>query len=85
MERRKFIQRLFEALTLGGLFLLIGCKPKEKSQAFGNQEKLWNIVSGQEKSEEPIELSYWKDTPTLYRDATMGKADPSFVPKVGGG
>ncbi len=85
MERRKFIQRLFEALTLGGLFLLIGCKQKEKSQAFGNQENLWNLTSGQEKVEEPIELSYWKDTPTLYRDASMGKADPSFVPKIGGG
>lgn len=85
MERRRFIQRLFEVLTLGGLFLLVGCKAKEKSMAFGNQEKLWNLVSGQQKTEEPVELAYSKDTPALYRDASMGKADPSFVPKVGGG
>jgi hypothetical protein len=85
MERRTFIQRLFEALTLGGLFLLVGCEAKEKSAAFGNQEKLWNLVSGQQKIEESVELAYSKDTPVLYRDASMGKEDPSFVPKVGGG
>jgi len=85
MERRAFIQRLLEALALGGLFLLGGCKAKEKSTAFGNQEKLWQLVSGQQKAEESIELAYSKDTPALYRDASMGKADPSFVPKVTGG
>jgi hypothetical protein len=77
--------RVFEAFTLGGLFLLIGCKAKEKPSAFGNQEKLWNLVSGQQKTEEPVELTYSKDTPAFFRDASMGKADPSFVPKVGGG
>ncbi len=85
MERRTFIQRLFEAFTLGGLFLLVGCKAKEKSAAFGNQEKLWNLVSGQQKTEESVELAYSKDTPALYRDASMGKADPNFVPKLAGG
>jgi hypothetical protein len=85
MERRIFIQRLFEALALGGLFLLVGCKGKEKSEAFGNQEKLWNLVSGQQKAEEPVELAYSKDTPALYRDASMGKADPNFVPRLTGG
>ncbi len=85
MERRRFVQRFIEALTLGGLFFLIGCQPKEEPQTFGNQERLWNLIRDPEKLEEPIELSYWKDTPILYRDASMGKADPSFVPKVGGG
>lgn len=85
MERRTFIQRLFEALTIGGLFLLVGCEAKEKSAAFGNQEKLWNLISGQQKIEESVDLTYSKDTPALYRDASMGKADPSFIPKVGGG
>jgi hypothetical protein len=85
MERRTFMLRVFEAFTLGGLFLLIGCKAKEKPSAFGNQEKLWNLVSGQQKTEEPVELTYSKDTPAFFRDASMGKADPSFVPKVGGG
>jgi hypothetical protein len=85
MERRTFIQRLFEALALGGLFLLVGCKGKEKSAAFGNQGKLWQLVSEQEKIEEPIELAYSKETPALYRDASMGKVDPNFVPRLTGG
>jgi len=85
MERRTFIQRLFEALALGGLFLLVGCKAKEKSTAFGNQGKLWQLVSEQEKIEEPIELAYSKETPALYRDASMGKVDPNFVPRLTGG
>ena len=85
MERRTFIQRLFEALTLGGLFLLVGCKGKEKSAAFGNQERLWQLVSGQQKTEESIEIASSKDTPALYRDASMGKVDPNFVPRLTGG
>jgi hypothetical protein len=85
MERRTFIQRLFEVLALGGLFLLVGCKAKEKPAAFGNQEKLWQLVSGQQKIEAPTDLAYSKGTPALYRDASMGKADPNFVPKLTGG
>ena len=85
MERRTFIQRLFEALALGGLFLLAGCKGKEKPAAFGNQEKLWQLVGEQQKIEEPIELAYSKETPALYRDASMGKVDPNFVPRLTGG
>lgn len=85
MERRRFIQRCVEAFLLSGIFVLWGCSKKEKPVTFGNQEKLWQIVSGQEKIEEPIELAHAKETPAFYRDASMGKADPSFVPKVGGG
>ena len=85
MERRIFIQRLFEALVLGGLFLLVGCEGKEKPAAFGNQEKLWQLVSEKQKIEEPIELAYSKETPALYRDASMGKVDPNFVPRLTGG
>jgi hypothetical protein len=85
MERRTFIQRLFETLALGGLFLLVGCKGKEKPAAFGNQEKLWQLVGEQQKIEEPIELAYSKETPALYRDASMGKVDPNFVPRLTGG
>jgi hypothetical protein len=76
---------LFEVLALGGLFLLLGCKAKERPAAFGNQEKLWQLVSGQQKVEEPVELAYSKETPALYRDASMGKADPNFVPRLTGG
>jgi len=85
MERRRFIQRFFEAFILGGLFILWGCAKKESQVTFGNQERLWQLVSGQEKTEEPIELAQTKGTPAIYRDASMGKEDPSFVPKVGGG
>ena len=85
MERRRFIEGLLSALALGGLFLLGGCGKKEKPSVFGNQEKLWQLTTGQQKAEEPVELAYSKNTPALYRDVSMGKADPSFVPKVGGG
>ena len=85
MERRAFIEKVFSALVIGGLLLFAGCAKKEKPAGFGNQEKLWQMATGQEKLEEPVELAYAKKTPALYRDASMGKADPSFVPKVGGG
>jgi two-component system response regulator AtoC len=54
-------------------------------EKFGNQGKLWQLASGQAKSEEPVDLAYAKETPALYRDASMGKADPNFVPKITGG
>jgi len=79
------IERLIFMVTLGGLFLFSGCAKEEKPSGFGNQDKLWKVVVEEGKSEEPIELAYSKDTPALYRDASMGKVDPSFVPRVGGG
>ena len=85
MERRRFIEGFFSALAIGGLLLLEGCGKTEKPSRFGNQEKLWELASGQKKAEEPVELAYSKNTPALYRDASMGKPDPSFIPKVGGG
>jgi hypothetical protein len=85
MERRAFIERVFSVLVIGGLLLFAGCAKKEKPAGFGNQEKLWKMATGQEKLEEPVELAYAKKTPVLYRDASMGKADPSFVPRVSGG
>ena len=85
MERRRFLEGLFSALALGGLFFLGGCGKKEKPSGFGNQEELWQLTTGQKKAEEPVELAYSKNTPALYRDASMGKADPNFVPKLTGG
>ncbi len=85
MERRRFMAGLFSALALGGFFALVGCGKKEKAAGFGNQEKLWEMTTGQKKLEEPVELAYSKNTPALYRDASMGKADPNFVPKLTGG
>ena len=85
MDRRAFIERVFSVLTLGSILVLAGCGKQEKVEGFGNEEKLWDLVNGREKLEEPVESAYAKKTPALYRDASMGKADPNFVPKVAGG
>ena len=89
MDRRRFIERFFPFLALGGILLLGagGCEkyPEKQLKKFGNEEKLWQLSAGKEKLEEPLELAYAKDTPVLYRDASMGKADPNFVPKITGG
>jgi hypothetical protein len=85
MERRRLVKRLFTLLTIGGLLMLGGCKKEEKPLGFGNQGKLWQLTTAESKMEEPIDLAYAKDTPTVYRDASMGKADPNFIPKVSGG
>ena len=89
MDRRRFVDRFFPFLALGGILLLGagGCEkyPEKQLKKFGNQEKLWQLSAWQEKLEEPLELAYAKDTPVLYRDASMGKADPNFVPKLTGG
>jgi hypothetical protein len=82
---RTYIKRFFSALLVGGILLLGGCAKKENPAGFGNQEKLWHLAAGQQKVEEPLELAYAKKTPALYRDASMGKIDSSFVPKVSGG
>jgi hypothetical protein len=89
VERRRFIERFFPFLALVGIFLLGagGCEkyPEKQLKKFGNEEKLWQLLAGKEKLEEPLELAYAKDTPILYRDASMGKVDPNFVPKLTGG
>jgi hypothetical protein len=89
MDRRRFFERFFPFLALGGILLLGagGCEkyPHKGLKKFGNEEKLWQLSAGKEKLEEPLELAYAKDTPVLYRDASMGKADPNFVPKITGG
>jgi hypothetical protein len=85
MERRTFIERFLMALTLTGLLLLTGCGKKEQPAGFGNQEKIWQLTTAESKMEEPIDLAYAKDKVVLYRDASMGKVDPNFVPKVSGG
>jgi hypothetical protein len=85
MERRTFIERLLTGLAMGGLLLVAGCGKSDHPPRFGNEESLWLLSMGQGKLEEPVVPPYSKDTPALFRDASMGKADPSFVPKVSGG
>jgi len=85
MERRWFLGRLLSGLMLGGVLLSLGCSKSETTRASGNQDGLWQLVTGQKQGEEPLELSYTKETPALYRDASMGKPDASFVPKLSGG
>jgi hypothetical protein len=85
MDRKTFIEGLLSTLALGTIFLIGGCGKEEKTEVFGNEDKLWQMANGEGKLEEPVELAYAKKTPALFRDASMGKADPSFVPKVSGG
>jgi hypothetical protein len=85
MERRAFIEKILSAVALGSLFLAAGCHREEKIVRPGNQDGLWQMATGQMKVEESVELAYAKDTPALFRDASMGKADPSFKPQTGGG
>ena len=85
MDRRTFIESIFAALAVGGISLLAGCSKKGNAPRLGNEDKLWKMASGPEKSEAPLDLAYAKDTPAIYRDASMGKEDPSFKPKIGGG
>ena len=84
MERRTFVEKCLSFLTVGGILLLVGCERQEKPKGFGNQERLWKLVTGQEKSEEPVELRQAKNGPAFYRDASMGKAMAGPI-KVEGG
>jgi hypothetical protein len=85
MERRAFIEKLIAALAFGSVFLVAGCRKEEKISRGGNQEKLWSLAAARDRDEEPLELPYAKETPAFYRDASLGKEDPSFKPQVGGG
>lgn len=85
MNRRIFLESVLAILTFGGISLLAGCKQKENSPRLGNQEKLWQMVLASRKTEEPLVPHYVKDTPAFYRDASLGKVDLNFKPKIGGG
>jgi hypothetical protein len=86
MNRRAFIKKVVApALAFGGVLFLTGCGKNSEVPRSGNQDKLWKLATTPEKVEESLELSYAKDTPAFYRDASLGKVDPSFAPKTGGG
>ena len=86
MDRRAFIEKIFAALALGGVFMISGCQREQTNPGrLGNEEKLWKMAAAEGPSEAPLELAYAKNTPAFYRDASLGKEDPNFKPKVGGG
>jgi hypothetical protein len=86
MDRRAFIEKIFAALTLGGIFMISGCQREQTNPGrLGNEETLWKMAAQQAPSEVPLEPGYAKDTPAFYRDASLGKEDPNFKPKIGGG
>lgn len=85
MERRRFIEFGIAALAAGVVSVLGGCGKTEPVPKLGNQDKLWKMTAASEKLNEPIDLAYVKNTPALFRDASFGKEDPNFKPKVGGG
>jgi hypothetical protein len=84
MERRGFIKFGIVGLVVGAASMLTGCSKPESVPKVANQEKLWQAATT-EKVNEPVELAYAKNTPALYKDASFGKEDASFTPKVGGG
>jgi len=84
MDKRALIHKFLSLLTLGSIFPLIACRRQEKVKRFGNEGKLWDLASGRGKSAEAIDTNYAQKT-ALFRDASMGKADPTFVPRVSGG
>ncbi len=85
MNRRIFLEFVLATLTCAGVASLAGCQKKGNPPRLGNQEKLWQMASASGKIEEPLMPSYTKDTPAFYRDASLGKVDPNFKPKIGGG
>jgi hypothetical protein len=85
MERRGFFKFGIVALAAGVVSLFAGCSRTESVPKLQNQEKLWSMTAASEKVNEPIDLAYAKDTPAFYRDASLGKEDPNFKPKISGG
>jgi hypothetical protein len=86
MNRRSFLERLIApAFAFGAVLFLSGCGKQADLSRPGNQDKLWKLATGAEIPEVPLQPSYVKDTPVFYRDASLGKVDPSFTPKTGGG
>jgi len=86
MERRAFIEKLVAGIAFGGVFLLAGCQKRDdRLPRSGSEDSLWKLAQGRAKAEEPLEPAYTKNTPAFYRDASLGKIDPSFAPKTGGG
>ncbi len=86
MERRGFIRIGVVGLIAGAVAMLTGCSKPESASLpkLTNQEKLWQATAA-EKVSEPVNLAYAKNTPAVYKDASYGKEDANFTPKIGGG
>ncbi len=84
MDRRDLLLKIAGALALGPL-LLGACRRRGDLPRSGSGEKLWELASGKAPPNEPPVAAWAKDTPAFFRDASQGKADASFVPKVSGG
>jgi len=85
MDRRRFIVFGVTALAAGVAAMVVGCSKTEAIPPLSNQDKLWKLTDASEKLTEPVDIAYLKNTPAFYRDASLGKADPNFKPKTGGG
>lgn len=86
MDRRTFIELSARAALAGAVLLLAGCGRKEgPPQGMGNQERLWNVAAGLETTDQPLEPAYAQGTPAFFRDATLGRVDPSFTPTTTAG
>ncbi|MDD5476107.1 MAG: hypothetical protein PHU03_06295 [Syntrophales bacterium] len=86
MDRRKFIELGAKVMIAGTIMILTGCGKKDRPpEGMGNQERLWNIAAGSETTDQPLEPLYAQGTPAFFRDASLGRVDPSFVPQTTGG
>lgn len=85
MERRGFVKLSIAGLLACALPVLAGCGKTESSSKLTNQEKFWSAAVSLGELKEPIDLTYAKNTPAFFKDASFGKEDPNFKPKTGGG
>ena len=87
MERRRFIEYSVKLVAAGVIALFAGCGRTEiaKPERFGNEDGLWKEITRAQETEAPLELAYAKDTQAFFRDESLGKVDPNFKPKIGGG
>ena len=78
MERRAFIEKMISVIALGSIFLVSGCQKEEKIPRPGNQDKLWQMATGQLKAEEPLELALRQGHPGPFSRRLDGQGR-SFV------
>jgi hypothetical protein len=88
MDRRSFFGIGLVAIATGVVSTVGRCSRTERGSTpagQGNEEGLWKMVESSGKLNEPVESPHAKNAVAAYRDASYGKEDPNFKPKVGGG